>query len=341
MIFAEPWALLFLLAIPPLFFLLRHRRREPRPLNFAAVGLLEGLRPSLAQRAYRALPLMRLLALTLCIVALARPQAGLEAARIERQGIAIALTIDISSSMAARDLSLDSQTVDRIGVVKETSRMFIEGDGTALDGRDGDLITLVTFARYSDALSPPTLDHSALLAMLADVALVSIPEEDGTAIGDAMVLGIERLRKASGPSKVMILLTDGSNNAGETDPLDAARAAAALGIRIYTIGAGTTGLAPMPLRVRGGGFVMQPAQVYIDEFTLRQIATQTGGRYFRATDAPALREIYTEIDSLERAPYIERRYQRMVEIFAPFLLLALGLIAAEALLINTRLLRIP
>ncbi len=341
MSFGDPWALLLLLAIPPLLLLPRRRAAGGAAVGFAAGGLLEGVRPTLAQRAFRALPLLRALALALCVVALARPQAGVEAARIEREGIAIALVLDISSSMAARDLTLDDAAANRLGVVKRTSRMFVEGDGGDLGGRDGDLIALVSFARYGDALSPPSSDHEALLELLADVSLVSIPEEDGTAIGDAIALGLDRLREAPGKSKAMVLLTDGSNNAGETDPVEAAQAAAALGVRVYTIGAGAYGHAPMPMRTRSGGTIMVDSQVFIDEFTLERIADGTGGRYYRATDADALREIYAEIDRLERAPYVERRYQRTVEIFAPFLLAALCLAALEAALSNTRLLRIP
>jgi len=340
MSFAAPWALTLLLAVP-LLLALRRRRQVRIALDFAAVGLFEGGRTSLALRLHRALPWLQVLALVLCIVALARPQAGVEAARIERQGIAIALLVDTSSSMAARDLALDERPSNRLAVVKQTSRQFVEGDGGALEGRTGDLISIITFARYGDTLSPPSPDHAALLALLDDVAMVSIPEEDGTAIGDAVVLGVEQLRKAPGGSKIMILLTDGSNNAGDTDPLDAARIAAALDVRIYTIGAGTRGLAPIPVPARDGGFELRQAQVYIDEFTLQRVAALTGGRYYRATDAQALREIYTEIDRLERAPYVEQRYQRSVEAFAPFLLLALALIGGERLLRNTRLLRIP
>jgi Ca-activated chloride channel homolog len=156
-----------------------------------------------------------------------------------------------------------------------------------------------------------------------------------------MVAGIEQLRGAAGASRVMILLTYGSHNAGDAEPIAAAQIASALGIRIYTIGAGTRGIALMPTRDRDGSVNYAPAQVYIDEFTLERIANMTGGRYFRATDAAALRSIYAEIDRLEKARHVAESYQKYIDAFGPLLALGLGLLLLEVVLVNTRLRTVP
>ena len=190
-------------------------------------------------------------------------------------------------------------------------------------------------------MSPLTLDHNALIGLLEQVEIVQLPEEDGTAIGDGIVAGIEQLRGAAGASKVMILLTDGSHNAGEVEPIQAAQIASALGIKVYTIGAGTRGIALMPSRNRDGSIDYVPGQVFIDEFTLERIATMTGGRYFRATDAAALRAIYGEIDRLAKARHVAESYQKYVDAFGPLLALGLGLLLLEVMLVNTRLRTVP
>jgi Ca-activated chloride channel homolog len=231
--------------------------------------------------------------------------------------------------------------IDRLEAVKATFRAFVEGDSGALAGREGDLVGMIMFARYADIISPLTLDHRAVLELLDQVELVSLAEDDGTAVGDAIVAGVDRLREASGASRVMILLTDGSHNAGEVEPLAAARVASALGIKIYTIGAGSRGIALMPVRARSGGLEYRPAQVFIDEHTLEQVARLTGGHYFRATDADALRAIYAEIDRLETATNVAEHYQRYLEAFPLVLLAALALLALEVVLVSTRLRTVP
>ena len=237
---AEPYLLVLLVLVAGLLYV-SLRRHRPAVIAYSAIQDLTALAPSLMTRLRRALPVLRALALIACVVALARPQWGVEATKIYRQGIAIAMVIDTSSSMAALDLQIDDRQTNRLDVVKQTFRAFIKGDEQNLDGREGDLIGMLTFARYADGLSPLTLDHEALLALLEHVKIVPLPEEDGTAIGDAIVLGIERLRQVEGASRVMIVLTDGSNNAGDIDPLQAAQIAKVLGIKIYTIGAGSRG----------------------------------------------------------------------------------------------------
>jgi Ca-activated chloride channel homolog len=337
---ADPEALLLLLLVPPLLWWIR-RRALPVGMGYPALGDLIALRSSWRARLRAAMPWLRALVLILTIVAIARPQWGVEATKVLREGIAIAMVVDVSSSMGALDLQIGDRQANRLDVVKATFRDFVSGDGDALPGRDGDVIAMITFARYADVLSPLTLDHQALLHLLERVELVPLPEEDGTAIGDGMVAAIERLRAAEGAGKVMILLTDGSHNAGDAEPIDAAQIASALGIRIYTIGAGTRGIALMPSRNRDGSIDYVPGQVFIDEYTLERVATLTGGRYFRATDAAALRSIYAEIDRLEKARHVAESYQTYVDVFAPVAAAGLGLLLLEVVLVNTRLRAVP
>jgi Ca-activated chloride channel family protein len=337
---ADPQALLLLLLVPPLLWWIR-RGSAPVGIAYPALGELARLPPSWPARLRRALPWLRAMVLILAIVALARPQWGVEATKIQREGIAIAMVVDVSSSMGALDLQLGDRQANRLDVVKTTFRDFVTGDDGALAGRDGDIVGMITFARYADALSPLTLDHDALLGLLDQVEIVALPDEDGTAIGDGMVVGIERLREAASASKVMILLTDGSHNAGDVEPMQAAQIAGALGIKIYTIGAGTRGIALMPTRDRDGSVNYGPAQVFIDEFTLERIADMTGGQYFRATDAAALSSIYGQIDRLEKARHVAESYQTYVDVFSAVVAAGLVLLLLEVLLVNTRLRTVP
>ncbi len=335
----NPYALLLLPAVPLLFWLVQ-RAGKIAAVSHSTVGELARVRPTWAVRLRRVLPFLRAIAMILLVLALARPQWGIETTRIYREGIAVTMVVDISSSMGAVDLKIGDETANRLDVVKTTFKAFIEGEGDDLGGREGDLIGMVTFARFPDALSPLTLDHEALLNLLEEVAIVELAEEDGTAIGDAIILGIDRLRRTSGASRVMIMLTDGSNNAGDTDPVQAAQIAKALGIRIYTIGAGTRGTAMIPVRENGVS-EMRPTQVFIDEHTLRQIATNTGGAYYRATDADALRTIYAEIDRMEKGTHVAESYQQYTELFPYLVALALLLVLIEFVLRATRLRTVP
>jgi Ca-activated chloride channel homolog len=274
------------------------------------------------------------------VVAIARPQWGVEAVQVQREGIAIAMVIDISSSMSAVDLTIGDEPSDRLEAVKTVFRDFVAGTG-GIAGREGDAIGMVTFARFADVITPPTHDHEALLALLDQVEIVALPSEDGTAIGDGIVRGIEMLRSAGSAARVLILLTDGSNNAGEIEPLAAAQIASAMGIRIYAVGAGTRGTAMVPVPAAGGGITYLPTQVSIDEETLTQIAALTGGSYFRATDADTLRGVYAEIDRLEKTQTVALTYQRYVEVFPLALAFALALLVVEIGLVSTRLRTVP
>ncbi|HEX6113230.1 MAG TPA: VWA domain-containing protein [Geminicoccaceae bacterium] len=338
--FQHPEALLLLLLIPVLMLVLR-RRNARRAVGFPTSAELARLRPSFAARLHAALPWLRALVLGLAVLALAGPQWGVETTRILREGIAIAMVIDRSSSMSAIDLRLEDRPSNRLEVVKATFREFVTGGDAGVEGRGSDAIGMVTFARYADTISPPTLDHEALLGLLDQVGIVELPPEDGTAIGDAIVRAIDMLGQADGASKVMILLTDGSYNAGEVEPLVAAQVAGAYGIKIYTIGAGTQGTALMPVAAPDGGTDYLPSEVSIDEATLTQIAQLTDGKYFRATDAEALRSIYAEIDRLEKAQNVAEHHQRYIEIYPLIIALGLALLLLESALVTTRLRAIP
>lgn len=335
---ANPYALLLLLLLPLLWW--GQHRQRPVAIVYPTVQTWADVPGSVMLWLRRAMPYLRLLAIALGIIALARPQQGLQAAKVYSEGIAIAMVVDTSGSMSALDLELGGKARNRLDVVKHTFRNFVSG-ADRLGGRDGDLIGMVTFARYADSVSPLTLDHNTLLSLLDEIDIVSLQEEDGTAIGEAIAMGVDRLRDATAKSRVMILLTDGANNAGETDPQQAARIAKALGIKIYTIGTGTRGIAPVPIRMRDGRTEMRQMRVFIDEATLKDIASLTEGQYFRATDSATLAGIYREIDRLEKSANVAEHYQQYAERFAWFALPALALVLLEMILVNTRLRTIP
>ena len=313
MTLGSPLALLGLLLVPLVLFLSR-RRQRPAAIDYSALHDLTALPRPVLTRLRDALPLLRVLVLVLCVAALARPQQGLEATKIYSDGIAIVVVVDISSSMATPDAVLDGQVSSRLDLLKQTFRAFVRG-------RDGDRIGMVTFARYADSICPLTLDYDTLLSLIDQVDIVPQAEEDGTAIGEAIALGVERLQVSQAPSRVLILLTDGTNNAGATPPLQAAQIAQALGVKIHAIGTGS--------------------EHAIDEPTLLEIAVRTGGQYFHATDSEALQRIYAAIDRLETIATVSERYQQYVERFAWFLLPALCLLLLEMALVNTRFLSIP
>jgi Ca-activated chloride channel family protein len=250
------------------------------------------------------------------------------------------MVVDRSGSMQARDFVRGDASVSRLDVVKEVFRRFVAGEGGG-GGRPDDLIGLVAFARYADGLCPLTLDHGNLQAILADVEIASGRNEDGTAIGEGLALAVERLRGLEVSSKVAILLTDGVNNAGDIDPLHAADLAAQYGIKVYAIGAGSSGLAPVPVQLPDGRTMLRQAYVEIDEATLRQIAERTGGRYFHAADASGLGEVIAEIDRLERSEVTEIHYLTYEYHHASFVGGALLAMAGAALLSGTVLRRLP
>lgn len=333
--FQDPWLLLASLAAPLVYVL---AERSVGLVTYSTLELVgQAHRSSRARLARLPAVLLAVAALAFAI-ALAGPRTGDATTVIRREGIAIVMVVDRSGSMRARDFVLDDANVSRLEVVKRVFRRFVEEPGGR---REGDLIGLVAFARYADGLCPLTLDHGNLLSILDDLAIVEDPDEDGTAIGEGLALGVERLRRITAPSKVAILLTDGVNNAGEVDPLQAADLAAQYGVKVYAIGAGTTGTAPVPVRTRSGAVVLRRAFVEIDEATLQRIAERTGGRYFHARDAKGLEQVIEEIGALERAELTEVRYLQYRYHYAGFVGAGLGAIAASALLAGTWLRRLP
>jgi len=275
---------------------------------------------------------LRLLAVALFILGLAGPRTVLEETVHETEGIDIVLTIDSSGSMAAEDFIVRGQRINRLDIVKQVVEEFIKE-------RKNDRLGLVTFARLAYTVSPLTTDHSWLLTNLERVKLGLI--QDGTAIGSAIASSVARLKNSDAKSKVIILLTDGVNNAGKMDPVDAARIAEAFHIKIYTIGAGTKGRVPFPSRDLFGRKDYQNVLIELDEKMLSEVAEITGGKYFRATDTESLRSIYNEIDALEKIKIEEQGYREYKELFQYFLLSALVMLCLEVILNHTLFLRIP
>jgi Ca-activated chloride channel family protein len=355
MTFHNAWLLLLLLFIPLLWWRWSLVRFKTGITYTSAVDV-SLLPSSLRSKTLWIPPLLRTLTLILLIVCIARPQKRFEKTKQAADGVAIEMVIDRSSSMNAHDFTIDGKAVDRLTAVRKVAGDFINGMGS-LDGRSSDLIGLVTFAGYADSNCPMTFDHEFLVTnVLNSIRIVNERAEDGTAIGDALALAVERLasldervKSESGntiQSKVIILLTDGENNQGDIDPRTAADMAAAMDITVYTIGAGTNGWAPTPVQDLFGNTVMRNQRVQIDEETLREIAKNTKGAYFRATDTKSLEEIYAQIDEMERTEIIERSYVNHVDMavqsvaFAgfnvpPLLLVAFMFLLADMLLRST------
>jgi Ca-activated chloride channel family protein len=314
--------------------------RMPAVLTYSSLALVD-VAPRSSRARLAKLPALLLAAAALVLaVALAGPRTGSATSRIQREGIAIAMVVDRSGSMQARDFVRGDTSISRLDVVKDVFRAFVAGQG-GTGGRPDDLIGLVVFARYADGLCPLTLDHGNLLSILADVEIVTEQAEDGTAIGEGLALAVERLRGVEVSSKVALLLTDGVSNVGDIDPLQAADLAAQHGIKVYAIGAGMTGYAPVPVQAPGGRTVLRQAYVQIDEETLRQIAKRTGGRYFHAADASGLTEVIEEIDRLERSDVSEVRYLTYEYHYAGWVGAGLLLMGSAAILSGTVLRRLP
>ena len=331
MTFQDPLLLLLIPLVLVGGYCLRKRKIKAN-LAFSTDRLLKGVKPSLKVLLSKNVYLLRIIALCLIAVALARPQEPLEESKIETEGIDIVLALDVSTSMLAEDFTLRGKRVNRLDAVKDVVQKFIQG-------RENDRIGLVAFAARAYTVSPLTLDYNWLLQNLERVKIGMI--EDGTAIGLGLASSLNRLKDTKAKSKVVILLTDGRNNAGDISPSLAAEAACSLGIKVYTIGAGTKGLAPYPARDFFGNKVYQSIKIDIDEDTLIDIAAKTGAKYFRATDTKSLREIYSEIDEMEKTPVEEKGYLEYKELFSRFLGIALALILLEVGLSNTILRRIP
>ncbi len=334
MTFDDPMALILLLAVP-LLLLLKRGQRRLGAIGYPMTGPLADMPRSMRMRLASAMPWARGAALVLAVFAVADPRWGLELSRAYQEGVAIVVVVDTSSSMLAEDLQITAERSTRLDVVKATLRDFVGGRGPDSEGREGDALGLVTFARYADTVSPLTLDHDAFLDTLGEVEIIVVPQEDGTAIGDAMVMATDLLRDAEAESKVMVVLTDGNNNAGSVHPMDAAWVAKTFDITVHTIGAGGRDAVRTTAVAVGSGTRTMATPGLLDQTLLKEIADTTGGRFFRATDGMALADIYSEIDQLETSTMVVEQYQRSVQIFPAFLGLALLLLLLEATLGNT------
>jgi len=336
-----PWALVALLVIP-IYWLLWLRPRRRTVVQFSAIDDLRAAGGVVSRRARLLLPILRSVGLACLIVAVARPQVADRSTQVYVEGIAIQLAVDVSSSMTDWDLSPPGQQISRLEVVKNVVKRFVNGDGDGgeLKGRPNDLIGVVRFARFPDSICPLTLDHRATeRAVDLLMPMQERSPENGTAIGDGLALAVERLRdltRTTGAgeqlkikSRIVILLTDGENNAGVISPEQAGEIAANFGVKVYTIMAGTG--------ENVQGFFRKP----LDDRDLRKIAEVTGGKFFHAKNARSLADIYQEIDQLERTRSEERRFVRYEDLAQPWLLTAFAAIALQTLLDATRLRKIP
>jgi len=307
---------------------LRRRHLKAATVKYSDVRIVSRAVRSRRQKYRFILPLLRILAVCLFVVAFARPRSGTEKREITSEGIDIMLALDVSSSMQAEDF----KPHNRLYVAKEELKKFVSK-------RVNDRIGLVVFARHSFTQCPLTVDYGVLIQFVDQIDFGII--EDGTAIGMAIANGVNRLRESDSKSKVMILLTDGDNNAGEIDPVTAASLAEAFDIKIYTIGVGKTGNAMFPVSdpIFGKRYVYQPTR--IDEKTLRQIAEATGGQYFRARSGDELEAIYASIDKLEKTEIKVSAHIQYRELFHYFVYAGLLLLVLEMILSNTLFRKLP
>lgn len=355
-----PWFLPLMLLAPIALWRFLSPSRRVR-IGYSSAMLLRSTRPSLALRIRWIVPALRAVAIALLALCLARPVIANQQTKVFVEGAALQFVVDRSGSMRALDFEVDGARADRIAAVKMVGKEFILGDAVrgGLKGRPDDLIGLITFARYADSLSPLTLDHGYVIDALNEMRPADDQSESGTAIGDAVALGVDRLRDAmknaptvggSQPirSAAIILMTDGENNAGDLDPKTAADLAASYGIKIYAIGVGTHGTAPFPVGVDPfGRQQIRQVPVTIDEKLLTEMASRTGGAYFRATDTESLRAIYDQIDKMEKTKTEQRQAMHYTDLAVQSFRLGgftipallggvLIVLAAELLLSSTR-----
>jgi Ca-activated chloride channel family protein len=328
---ASPWFLLLLALLPWLW------REASRPDRRAAIAFpsLDSLKAvSLRGAGHKRVVLLALRAtvLGLCIAALARPQAGSSTATIYREGVDVVLAVDVSGSMLAEDFTLDDERASRLEVVKSVVQEFVSA-------RPQDRIALVLFGARAYTQCPLTLDHGWLKQNLQRASVGMI--EDGTAVGAGIATAVSRLRDSTAKSKFVVLLTDGQQNAGQISAETAAEAAAAVGVKVYTVGAGTRGMAPYPTTDFFGNKVYRPISVDIDEQALQAVADITEARYFRATDTESLREIYAEIDQAEKSTFEAPEYTEYNELYPWLLWPALLLLCTELFLAQTKLRTLP
>lgn len=328
--FKNPFILLLLIVLPFVIYLWNRGRKEAS-FRFPSSGIAQGISISWKSNFYQLPSYLRWLAAAFLIIALSGPRKVLDQTIVFSEGIDIVLTLDISGSMAAEDYIVNGHRVNRLDTIKSVVKKFI-------DRRVSDRIGLVVFGSRAYTVCPLTTDYNWLKENLSRVRLGLV--EDSTAIGSGIAQSLLRFKDSHAKSKIIILLTDGGNNAGRIHPLSAGKMAQSMGVKVYTIGAGSNGEAPVPVEMFGR-IVYQTIPVQLEEEPLKQIAGITGAKYFRASDTEALTQVYKEIDALEKTKIQTKGYRQYNELFWIFVLIAFGLIVVDILLANTLLFKIP
>lgn len=315
--FAHPWFFVLLLLVPVMIWWQTSRKQNEPTFRLSTLSGLKAMKPSWKVRFRSVLFVLRIIALVMLSIALARPQSSNTTETIDSEGIDIVLSVDVSGSMLAEDLK-----PNRIEAAKKVALDFI-------DRRPTDRIGLVIFSGESFTQCPITIDHDVLKEQLGEIKSGVLV--DGTAIGEGLATAVDRIRRSNGKSRIVILLTDGVNNIGKIGPELALEVAKAYKVRVYTIGVGTKGMAPYPVPTPFG-IQKQMQEVQIDEGLLKKISGETGGKYYRATDNASLAAIYNDIDKLEKTKIEVSSYKHYAELFFPFALLAIICLGLEMLL---------
>ncbi len=332
MTFAHPFLLLLLLLLPALAWL-KGKRGDPPAFVYSSVQLVRGILNITPAKPGSFLSALRWLALSLFIIALAQPRLTKSETKVTASGVDIVVALDMSGSMISEDFELRGQRVNRFNMARAVLKQFI-------DKRPNDRIGLVVFASQAYISTPLTLDHDFLQENL-DRLQIGVIDENRTAIGSGLSTAVNRLREIKSKSKIVILMTDGQNNAGKIAPLTAAEAAEALKVKVYTIGVGMRGMAPMPVYFGGRRVGEQMQPVDIDEETLQKISERTRGKYYRADNTARFQAIYAEIDSLEKTEKEVKKFSQHRELFAWAITPGFGLLLLEILLRHTAWRRLP
>jgi Ca-activated chloride channel family protein len=330
--FANPPVLFLLLLLPLLAAIAAGRGAAPAVI-YSSLGAMRGLGKPRRAKAGGIRVGLPLLSFVVLVLALARPQQGRTLTHVEASGIDIMLALDVSRSMLAEDFTIGNRRANRLEAVKQVTEKFIEA-------RPNDRMGIVAFAGKPYLVSPLTLDHDWLLQNLERLRIGLV--EDGTAIGSAIASSSNRLRDRDSKSRIVVLLTDGDNNAGQISPATAAEAAKALGIKVYAIGAGTRGFAPIPVQDPfSGGIAYRNVKVEVNEETLREVAKITDAQFYRATDSKSLEQIFEEIDKLEKSTVEMSEYKEVRELFPWFVAVGASLLGLHILLTQTAWRRLP
>ena len=332
MTFAHPYLLLLLLLLPLLAWL-KGRRGSPPAFLYSSVKLVEGLTRARRSHAGNFLAALRWLSLVIFIIALAQPRLSKSTTEVKASGVDIVIALDMSGSMISEDFVVKGERVNRFNMARSVLKNFI-------DKRPNDRIGLVVFATQAYIATPLSLDHDFLQENLDRLEIGAI-DQNSTAIGDGLGTAVNRLRDLKAKSKIVILATDGQNNSGKLDPLLAAEAAAAVKVKVYTVGIGEQGSAPMPVFMGGQKVGYQNVPVDVDEATLQKIADKTGGKYYRADNAEKFQQIYNEIDKLEKTEASVKKYTEYKELFPWFVAAGLALLLLEFVLAQTAFRRLP